>query len=191
MWMDLFRDIGKRRAMLIRAPGAVLAVAVLALAPAAWAGPDYTAQQIIERFTVKPAGQPVAGTRSVYLGASGYGPTTAAAEDPRFNLMITFDFNSDRLTGNARRNLDEFIGAVNDPALQNLRFLIAGHTDSSGSDAYNLALSQRRADAVVTYLVDKGVAPGRLVAKGFGESDPLDGRPDDPANRRVEARMAE
>jgi outer membrane protein OmpA-like peptidoglycan-associated protein len=80
---------------------------------------------------------------------------------------------------------------VNDPALQNLRFLIAGHTDSSGSDACNMALSQRRADAVVTYLVDKGVAPGRLVAKGFGESDPLDGRPDDPANRRVEARMAE
>lgn len=189
--MDLFRDIGKRRAMPIRVPGLVLAVAMLALAPAAWAGPDYTAQQIIERFTARPAGQPASGTRSVYLGASGYGPTTAAAEDPRFNLMIPFDYNSDRLTGNARRNLDEFAGAVNDPALQSLRFLIAGHTDAQGSDAYNLALSQRRADAVVRYLVGRGVAPGRLVARGFGETEPLAGRPDDPANRRVEARMAE
>jgi outer membrane protein OmpA-like peptidoglycan-associated protein len=169
----------------------VFFVAAAVLAPSAWAGPDYTAQQIIERFTAKPAGQPAAGTRSVYLGASGYGPTTAGAEDPRFNLMITFDFNSDRLTGRAQQNLDEFIGAVNDPALQSLRFLIAGHTDSSGSDAYNMALSQRRADAVVAYLVGKGVARSRLEARGFGETEPLEGRPDDPANRRVEARTAQ
>ncbi len=67
--------------------------------------------------------------------------------------------------------------------------VIEGHTDSTGSDAYNQALSQRRADSVRSYLVRKGVPSDRLTARGLGESSPVasndtaDGR---AMNRRVE-----
>jgi len=54
-----------------------------------------------------------------------------------------------------------------------LNATIEGHTDSNGSDAYNLRLSQRRADAVRQYLVDKGVNASRLAAVGRGESQPI------------------
>lgn len=73
---------------------------------------------------------------------------------------------------------------------------LKGYTDAKGEDAYNLALSQRRADAVKTWLTAHGVPDARLQATGFGEADPVapnqkpDGA-DDPAgrakNRRVEA----
>lgn len=195
MGMFRGRENVKRPSMLIKFSGLALALVMLASAPDARAEPDYTAQDIIDRFTAQSAaegGQPRSGTRSVFIGASGYGAQTAAAEDdPRFNLMITFGFDSDQLTAGARRNLDEFARAVSDPALQDLRFLIAGHTDSRGSDAYNMALSQRRAETVVSYLVGKGVVSGRLVAKGFGETEPIGENADSEENRRVEARIAE
>jgi outer membrane protein OmpA-like peptidoglycan-associated protein len=47
------------------------------------------------------------------------------------------------------------------------------HTDSKGTDAYNLKLSQKRAESVVKYLLSKGIAPGRLKAKGYGETMPV------------------
>ncbi|HRE92335.1 MAG TPA: OmpA family protein, partial [Myxococcota bacterium] len=69
---------------------------------------------------------------------------------------------------------------------------IESHTDSEGDAKYNLALTQRRADAVVSHLVKKGVAADRLVAQGFGEDRPLmpNDRPDRRAkNRRVEVHL--
>jgi OOP family OmpA-OmpF porin len=51
--------------------------------------------------------------------------------------------------------------------------VIEGHTDSTGADAYNLKLSQRRAESVVQYLVSKGIAASRLTAQGFGETMPV------------------
>jgi outer membrane protein OmpA-like peptidoglycan-associated protein len=53
------------------------------------------------------------------------------------------------------------------------RVRIEGHTDSRGSGGYNLRMTQTRADAVRTYLIGKGVAGGRLLAKGFGEERPI------------------
>ncbi len=50
---------------------------------------------------------------------------------------------------------------------------VEGHTDSDGPDDYNLDLSQRRAEAVMRYMTDKGVPPGRLTAKGYGETKPI------------------
>jgi outer membrane protein OmpA-like peptidoglycan-associated protein len=66
---------------------------------------------------------------------------------------------------------------------------IQGHTDSDGSDAYNLDLSDRRAAAVKKYLVDKGIAEDRLTSQGYGESQPLERKNTAAAkakNRRVE-----
>ncbi len=66
---------------------------------------------------------------------------------------------------------------------------IYGHADSTGPTVYNQSLSEKRAQAVIHYLVDKGVTPGRLTAKGFGETQPVvpnttqEGR---QKNRRVE-----
>ena len=69
---------------------------------------------------------------------------------------------------------------------------VEGHTDSRGSDSYNLSLSQRRAEAVVRYLVSKGVPGDRLIPKGFGEIHPVDTndtRAGRAANRRVEFKI--
>jgi OOP family OmpA-OmpF porin len=71
---------------------------------------------------------------------------------------------------------------------------ISGHTDSRGDDAYNLNLSQSRADAVRTYLIERGVAAESLVSIGFGETMPLDPALTPEAyeiNRRTEFKVIE
>ncbi len=54
-----------------------------------------------------------------------------------------------------------------------MKIEIQGHTDSTGPESYNQALSEKRANAIKTYLVEKGIDPGRLETKGYGESDPI------------------
>ncbi len=77
---------------------------------------------------------------------------------------------------------------------------MGSHTDSVASEAYNIELSQRRAESTVNYLIKNGIDPTRLVAKGYGESKPIarntnpDGS-DNPAgrqrNRRTEFKILE
>ena len=70
-----------------------------------------------------------------------------------------------------------------------MQILIAGHTDSMGSDAYNLALSRGRAASVERYLIEQGIAPQRLRSQGFGESRPIASNDTEEGrrqNRRVE-----
>ncbi len=73
------------------------------------------------------------------------------------------------------------------------RVEVQGHTDSDGPGEVNMELSQRRADAVVAYLVDAGVRPGRLTGRGYGETqlkvDPEETDDDKAANRRIEFRL--
>ena len=69
---------------------------------------------------------------------------------------------------------------------------VMGHTDSTGSDAYNQALSERRASAVAGYLTSRGVQSARLATRGYGESQPKASNLDEAgraANRRVEIRV--
>jgi len=106
---------------------------------------------------------------------------------------VLFGFDEDELKPEAAPSLDrivELIGLTEDDEIQ-----VVGHTDSRGDDAYNQALSQRRAQAVVDYLTSQGVPADRLAAVGRGESEPVadnessDGsdNPDGRAqNRRVE-----
>jgi OOP family OmpA-OmpF porin len=71
----------------------------------------------------------------------------------------------------------------------NVKVEVAGHTDDRGSDDYNNALSQQRADAVRDYLISKGIAADRLTAKGYGEAQPVADNGSDEGrakNRRVE-----
>ena len=86
--------------------------------------------------------------------------------------------------------LDEVVAVLNDAP--EIRMAVHGHTDNRGSAAYNRDLSQRRAQAVVKYLTDKGIAVERLVAKGFGPDRPVATNDTDSGraqNRRVEFKV--
>ena len=84
-------------------------------------------------------------------------------------LRIEFGFDSAELTARAMQDLDGVAAALNDPQLAAARVTLEGHTDATGSEEYNLRLSQRRAESVVAYLVRRGVAGERLRAADFGE----------------------
>ena len=124
-------------------------------------------------------------TRSLTVvpGSAGSG----APSELSVVLRIPFAFDSAELTGQARRDLDNVAAALNGPLLVGTRLTLEGHTDGSGAAEYNLRLSQRRAEAVVAYLVRGGVAAERLRAAGFGENRLLTGyTPTDARQRRVE-----
>jgi outer membrane protein OmpA-like peptidoglycan-associated protein len=112
---------------------------------------------------------------------------------PKLDLDIKFEFDSATLTADARRDLDEVGKALQDPALRGSRFLLGGHTDDVGEDAYNQGLSEKRAQAAKQYVIEKhGVESSRVGAEGHGESQPLVASTDDWArfmNRRVVLEM--
>ncbi len=119
---------------------------------------------------------------------------TRSLERRPLNLEIHFDFASAELTNKARRNLDEVGAALRDPALEQQRFALGGHTDDVGNDSANLSLSERRAEAAKRYLVQQyGIDPKRLAADGFGEARPVVPNQTEQAraaNRRVELNLA-
>lgn len=103
---------------------------------------------------------------------------------------VTFDFDSSRITPNARVILDQVADTL--LTAEGLTVEIGGHTDSQGPDAYNQRLSQRRAEAVVDFLQERGVASEQLVARGYGEEEPMatnDTEEGRELNRRVELRI--
>lgn len=105
-----------------------------------------------------------------------------------FDIRMNFDFNSANLTQDSQAQAAALAEALKDERMAGKTFLIGGHTDSSGSSAYNRRLSQQRADAVADYLVSQGVDRAMLRTYGFGYAQPLEGSdPADAENRRVEA----
>ncbi len=84
-------------------------------------------------------------------------------------LPINYELGSARLTAQARRIIDERLLTLMQAKL-NVRMEISAHTDSRGSNASNMDLSERRAQSVVSYLQSKGISASRLVAKGYGET---------------------
>src|ERR1051326_2653452 len=88
-----------------------------------------------------------------------------------FDSGLLFDFDSDKLRPEAKTNLDNL--AANLSSFGDSKLLLVGHTDSVGTAAYNLALSERRAASVGTYLAVKGVPSNRISATGRGETEPL------------------
>jgi len=103
---------------------------------------------------------------------------------------VHFDFNKSTIRPDAVPVLNEAVEILK--AQGGIAVIVEGHTDSVGTDAYNLKLSRRRADAVRQYLVKHGIPSSRITAEGFGESRPVasndtaDGR---AQNRRVELRV--
>ncbi len=105
---------------------------------------------------------------------------------------VHFEFDKSRVMIDSGVILDRVAQSLlNEPGA---RIEIAGHTCDLGSDAYNLKLSQRRAQSVVDYLMSKGVPPGSLAAKGYGETQPVKPNLDEAHrefNRRTELRILE
>lgn len=98
---------------------------------------------------------------------------TLVRDRPKVAALIRFDTKSARIRGDAYPLLNEYVTALKSPALADAVLVIAGHTDAVGSDDRNLKLSEDRARAVRDYLVERGIAPGRLIAKGYGEAHPV------------------
>lgn len=105
---------------------------------------------------------------------------------------VHFEFDKSRLLLDSKVILDRVAESLmNEP---DVKIMIAGHTDWIGSDAYNMKLSQARAQSVVDYLASKGIPIGRMTARGFGESQPVETNETDAGrehNRRVELHILE
>ncbi|MBM4265196.1 MAG: OmpA family protein [Deltaproteobacteria bacterium] len=100
---------------------------------------------------------------------------------------VNFDFDKYNLRPEATPILDEAAKILNENPGVNIQ--VQGYTDWIGSDAYNLTLSDRRAETVKDYLVGQGVAASRLTAQGFGKADPVATNETEAGraqNRRVE-----
>jgi outer membrane protein OmpA-like peptidoglycan-associated protein len=107
---------------------------------------------------------------------------------PRIDLEIKFEYNSASVSRGATADMDNLGKALSDPALAGSTFVLAGHTDGVGGDEYNQELSNRRADAVKSFLVQKfKLAPDHLVTAGFGKTRLKNAdNPKAAENRRVE-----
>ncbi|MEH3157652.1 MAG: OmpA family protein [Sphingomonas taxi] len=103
---------------------------------------------------------------------------------------ITFAYDSAEVQPQFRRTLDQVADTL---AQYNQTYIdVYGHTDSTGSVAYNQALSERRATAVADYLAGRGVQPARIGTRGFGKTQPIASNDTDAgraANRRVEVKI--
>ena len=102
---------------------------------------------------------------------------------------IRFAFDSSTLTSESKLILDQAVRVLLEEGNTNIDVNIEGHTDSMGSESYNLGLSQTRAEVVKNYLVEQGVSASRLYPVGKGESFPIDSNDTGEGrqqNRRVE-----
>lgn len=104
-----------------------------------------------------------------------------------FDSGILFDFDRSDLRDNARDNLRNLANSLQKYPGEEV--LVVGHTDAQGSDSYNQALSERRAQAAADFLQAQGIAASRIHTRGMGESDPVADNSTEAgrqANRRVE-----
>jgi len=113
---------------------------------------------------------------------------TIAKAKPNIDLEITFDYNSANISQKSLPSVQALGRALTNPDLKGSTFVVAGHTDAAGTEAYNQDLSERRADSIKRYLVEKfGIAGSDLVTVGYGKSKLKDpAQPLAEVNRRVQ-----
>jgi outer membrane protein OmpA-like peptidoglycan-associated protein len=212
----MFKPSGNLTAALsVMTVGAMLSLGIVA----ARAGDDVTEDQIVKALT--PAKKPL--TRGLSVGpqtAPSPGLTSEQAnfvqsvrgratrslsltereqiativqDKPKIDLEINFDYNSADISAKSLPSVRALGRALTNPDLKGSTFVVAGHTDAAGSEEYNQALSERRADAIKRYLVDKyGINGSDLVTVGYGKSKLKDpSRPLSEVNRRVQVANVE
>ncbi len=113
---------------------------------------------------------------------------TIAKDKPNIDLEITFDYNSADISAKSLPSVQALGKALTNPDLKGSTFIVAGHTDAAGGEAYNQDLSERRADSIKRFLTDKfGIAGTDLVTVGYGKSKLKDlSNPLAEVNRRVQ-----
>jgi outer membrane protein OmpA-like peptidoglycan-associated protein len=113
---------------------------------------------------------------------------TIVKDKPKIDLEINFDYNSAEISARSLSSVQALGKALTNSDLKGSTFVVAGHTDAAGGESYNQDLSERRADAIKRYLVDKyGIASSDLVTVGYGKSKLKDAaNPMADANRRVQ-----
>jgi outer membrane protein OmpA-like peptidoglycan-associated protein len=143
------------------------------------------------------------GDYDVTVNVAGYQPKTVPASVVKNTTSSTavtviplidvkgrvfFAVNSDRILAKSNAALDEAVEKIK-KLCEYKKVVIGGHTSSEGGDKINVPLSQKRAQAVVNYMVKKGIDPKKLEAKGYGSSQPIatnDNEAGRSENRRVE-----
>jgi outer membrane protein OmpA-like peptidoglycan-associated protein len=113
---------------------------------------------------------------------------TIVKDKPKIDLEINFDYNSANISNRSLPSVQALGRALSNPELKGSTFVVAGHTDAVGSDSYNQDLSERRADSIKRYLVDRfGIAGSDLVTVGYGKTKLKDpANPLSEVNRRVQ-----
>jgi peptidoglycan-associated lipoprotein len=127
-------------------------------------------------------------------GSGSRGSDSAMAEPERVRELgsVYFDYDSASIRGDARTTLKANSQAIVSHS-EWKTITLEGHTDERGSEEYNLALGERRANAAKQYLVDLGVPSGRMTTVSFGEASPAVQGHDESAwrwNRRVEFKVS-
>jgi len=151
------------------------------------AGPqqvDTAASAAESQFVQKIRGR---ATRSLTMGERE--EIAAIVKDkPKIDLEINFDYNSSEISTRSLESVQALGRALSSNELKGSTFVVAGHTDAAGGEGYNQDLSERRADAIKRYLVDKyGINGTDLVTVGYGKSKLKDpSQPMAEANRRVQ-----
>ena len=119
--------------------------------------------------------------------ATAFGDALAAQPNRAVSFTLYFVEGSDELTEESKRALEDVFADLRQRAVPDVQ--VVGHTDAVGTDAFNDALARKRADAVKTMLVGRGVRAEDIVAIGRGKRELLVPTPDgiaEPRNRRVE-----
>jgi outer membrane protein OmpA-like peptidoglycan-associated protein len=126
-------------------------------------------------------------TRSLSLDEGDH-VAELAKDRKKIDLTINFDFNSAAITSKAESQLNNLGDALRNPRMENEVIVLGGHTDAKGSDEYNQKLSERRAEAVKKYLVEKlHVSAENLSTVGYGKKHLLNtANPFAAENRRVQ-----
>jgi len=109
-------------------------------------------------------------------------------DKPKIDLEITFDYNSADISSKSLPSVEALGRALSNAELKGSTFVVAGHTDAAGGEDYNQNLSERRAESIKKYLVDKyGIVGSDLVTVGYGKSKLKDpSQPMAETNRRVQ-----
>jgi peptidoglycan-associated lipoprotein len=147
-------------------------------------GPNADSIRRAEEEAARRAAEEAARRRADSIAAA---EAAASAARAALTAAVHFDYDQSDLRAEDRAILDAKV-----PVLQanpGVMITIEGHTDERGSDEYNLALGQRRAAAVKRYLVDHGIAEGRMQTQTYGEERPVAQGSDESAyaqNRRAE-----
>ena len=149
-------------------------------------------QAVVDPAVVAAEGkfvQKIRGRSTRSLSSAEREEIAAIVKDkPKIDLEINFDYNSADISAKSLPSVQALGRALTNNDLKGSTFVVAGHTDAAGGDAYNQDLSERRADTIKKILTEEfGINGSDLVTVGYGKTKPKDpNAPMDPVNRRVQ-----